>query len=65
MTEESAAVPAEPNVNDGLRRFYINPENGHIVETQRGPWVRYVDVKALIDGVATGEIAGKGVTDAG
>lgn len=31
-----------------LPRFYMNPENGHMVSTKRGLWVRYADVCTLL-----------------
>lgn len=39
------------NLNDdgSVRRFFISPENGHVVETSRGPWVRYVDHVAALN----------------
>ena len=27
-----------------LKRWFMNPETGMLVQTVRGPWVRYVDV---------------------
>jgi hypothetical protein len=47
-TADLGVLRSDANVKDGLRRYYMNSENGHMVETERGPWVRYVDVRALL-----------------
>lgn len=37
-----------PNI-DGLARYAIHPENGHVFPLERGAWVRYVDAAAAIE----------------
>ena len=52
-----------PNIKDGIKRWYINPENGMIVETQRGNWVRYVDAAAQIAELTKMVAAGQSACD--
>lgn len=53
LTAESLAgtgysLPGQtPNTTEGLRRFFMNPETGMVMEAERGAWVRYVDAQAM------------------
>lgn len=47
---EAAPLEPQPRLlsDGGVPRFFINPENGHIVPTRRGAWVRFVDHAAAL-----------------
>lgn len=46
MDAWNAGRPAQKQEEPSIQRYSMNPDNGHMTPTERGPWVRYVDVAA-------------------
>lgn len=53
MVEQQAGVVTEL---EDVKRWFMNPETGMLVQTERGPWVRYVDVLAAFEAKKAGGV---------
>lgn len=56
-TPPAAPTPSQAGVVtelEDVKRWFMNQETGMLVQTERGPWVRYVDVLAAFEAKKAG-----------